>query len=339
MNGWGLTWSQRASLLGAKSISGPRGTVLLSTSPPLAVHRAALTIKRAFPGVRWIADFRDPILSSFGSKTLWGPRFSQFLERKIFATADLVIANTEPAAARWRERFPEYQSKIYALWNGFDPEDPIAAFPLPDRPYRVLAHFGSMYAGRQPGRLAASVERLIESKRLDNSTIRIRLVGSPRSEAGESLAGLDKVGCVDFLNRVPRPEAQKLMATSDYLLLLDLEGHTGGLHIPAKIFEYLRIGRPILAYTCRDSAVERVLDRSGVPHVCVHQTDSDSEADRKLVVFLGLPTEPVKMAPAFEEDFSAPAQVARLASWLCPNFTMPREAQDATLSDPFRNSR
>jgi glycosyltransferase involved in cell wall biosynthesis len=268
-----------------------------------------------------------------------GPRFGEFLERKIFATADLLIANTEPAAERWRERFPEYPRKIQVLWNGFDPEDPIAASPLPDRPYRVLAYFGSTYVGRQPGKLLASVERLVASKQLDGSSIRIRLVGSPRSQVGDLPAALEKLGCVEIVDRIPRPEAQHLMATSDYLLLLDLEGHTEGLHVPAKIFEYLRVGRPILAYTCKNSAVERVLDRSGVPHVCVYQTDSDPKADRKVAAFLELSTEPVEMAPACREDFSAPSQAARLANWLCPNFTMPGEPQHVPLLDPCGNSK
>lgn len=338
VNGWGLTWSQRAGWYGAKSISDSSQTVILSSSPPLPVHRAAMIIKRTFPGIRWIADFRDPV-SPAGAKTFWGPRFGEFLERRIFAAADLMIANTDPAAERWRQRFPEYRNKIQVLWNGFDPEDPIVACPLTPQPYRVLSHFGVMYAGRQPGKLLASVERLLKSRRLDPSTIRIRLVGAPRETIDDSHGIIEKLGCVEIVDYLPRPEAQRLMATSDYLLLLDLQGHTDGLHVPAKIFEYLRIGRPILAYTSPESAVEGVLDRSGVPHVCVYHTDSDSQADQKLYEFLGLPTAPVEMAAAFREDFSAPAQAARLANWLSPNFTTPVQSGNVSLFDPCGNSR
>lgn len=337
--GWGFAWSQHAWRQGVKLISDPAETVILSTSPPLAVHRAALAIKRAFPTMRWIADFRDPLISSFGPRGMLGPPFGHSLERRIFAAADLIVANTDSAAERWRERFPEYRNKVQVLWNGFDPEDPISACPLPDRPYRVLAHFGSMYTGRQPGRLLASVQRLIESQRLDRSTIRIRLVGSPPETVGSSPAALAALGCVEIVDRVPRPEAQRMMATSDYLLLLDLGGDTDGLHVPAKIFEYLRIGRPILVYTCSDSSVDRVLNRSGVPHTCVYHADSDAQADQKLIDFLELSTEPAEMTPAFQEDFAAPAQVVRLASWLWPDFTAPREAPNVTLFDPCKNSR
>lgn len=339
VHGWGLVWSHRAGRRATKSISSSGETVILSTSPPLAVHRAALIIKRTFPGIRWIADFRDPLTSSFDAEGMWAPQFGRLLERRILGATDLVIANTDLAAERWRERFPEYRSKFHVLWNGFDPEDPISASPLPDRPYRVLAHFGSLYKGRQPGRLLASLGRLIESGRLQSSTIRIRLVGSPRETLGCSLATIDKLGCVEIVDRVPRPEAQRLMATSDYLLLLDLEGQTDGLHVPAKVFEYLRIGRPILAYTCRNSALESVLERSGVSHACVYHTDADPQADEKLYEFLRLSSSPVEMTPSFQMDFSAPVQAARLANWLSPDFAIPQQSQDTVLFNPCRNSR
>jgi hypothetical protein len=130
----------------------------------------------------------------------------------------------------------------------------------------------------------------------------------------ESFDALREEGFLECMGAKPRPEAQQLMATSDYLLLVDVDG--SNLHVAAKVFEYVRIGRPILAYTDKDSATERVLHRSGVPFVAVYPTDSEEVSDGKLLALLNLPADPVQMAPAFREEFSASYQTARLARWL-----------------------
>jgi glycosyltransferase involved in cell wall biosynthesis len=290
---------------------------IFSTSPPLATHRAALMIKRRFPSVRWIADFRDPPGYTAEECGVIGPRPTRKLALRVFTHADVIVANTDKTAEDFQAQFPEHHGKIKVLWNGFDPEDSLAALSLPDRPYRILGHFGSIYGRRRPGRLIASARRLSESGRITPRALRIYLAGGLDMHCiadRESFDALQEEGFLECTGPKPRPEAQRLMATSDYLLLVDVDGSS--LHVPAKVFEYVRIGRPILAYTDKDSATERVLQRSGVPFVAVHPTDSEEVSDGKLLALLNLPADPVQMAPAFREEFSASYQTARLARWL-----------------------
>jgi hypothetical protein len=111
------------------------------------------------------------------------------------------------------------------------------------------------------------------------------------------------------------------MASADFLLLLDLNNFNAALQLPAKLFEYLRIGRPILAFTSSGSPTEQILSKSGVPYCCLHPTDSAERIDGAVCEFLRLPSTPVTATSWFWETFGAPSHAERLAEildrWQC----------------------
>src|SRR5207244_4364454 len=103
---------------------------------------------------------------------------------------------------------------------------------------------------------------------------------------------------------------------SDYLLLLDGNQQNVGYTVPAKIFEYIRVGRPILAVTSPESPVDRILDRSGVPFVCIYPHDSTSDVDLKLSGFFRLSNQPRPASAWFREQFDGERQAAQLGNIL-----------------------
>jgi hypothetical protein len=136
----------------------------------------------------------------------------------------------------------------------------------------------------------------------------------PRYNTAELEYGLEKTaadGWLQFRDTVPRQEARRLTAQADGLLLLQPQS---AIQVPAKLFEYLAIGRPILALVPRDSAVEYILSRAGVPYRCIYSDDEPEAADRTLQDFLALPSDPVHFNPWFEEQFDGRRQTAELAS-------------------------
>src|SRR5262249_55111663 len=70
--------------------------VLYSTSPPVTSHWIALQLKAEFQ-IPWVADFRDPWTDSemgYFNPFAWRKRLDVRLERRIYETADVIIANT-----------------------------------------------------------------------------------------------------------------------------------------------------------------------------------------------------------------------------------------------------
>jgi glycosyltransferase involved in cell wall biosynthesis len=310
-------WIPRAFSLARRVVREHSVCAVVSTSPPHSAHIAALALKR-YCHLKWVADFRDPLVRDGDTRNTRRQRFfNRRLERAIFRHADAVIANTDVVAAAWESRYPENKHKIHCIWNGFDPEEQIVAQPLPPRPYRILAHIGEMYGGRHPYALIESIRRLESRALLAPGSLRFRFVGPldwgalPHPELFRQFVGQ---GYVEYLDRMlPRTDALAEMSGADGLLLLDWSWTT---QVPAKTYEYIRIGRPVLALGGRNSPAERILDSSGVPHVCVYATDSEEEIDRKMLAFLALPSEPVQASPWFWETFDARNQARALAAIL-----------------------
>ena len=124
-------------------------------------------------------------------------------------------------------------------------------------------------------------------------------------------------GCLEYNGKaIPRPEAIKELATSDYLLLLDLNEKNTDLQVPAKLFDYVRIGRPILAFTAEGSPVARILARCGVRQICVAPGWAEERVDDLVAAFFSLPTESIAPSPWFQEEFNVIQHTRTLAARL-----------------------
>lgn len=316
-----LPWAVHAALEAEELAAGRPVAAVLSTSPPVGVHLAALWLKWR-RGLPWVADFRDPIRGNPFRSRRWPFPYDRLLERLIFRHADALVANTDTVAGLWARSHPDVAGKVCTIWNGFDPEDWASASPLPARERRVLAHVGSLGAGRQPDALLASLVRLVGRGDLDADRILVHLAG-PMVEGRllvdpvvvDALRGRE---CLEYDGRrVSRSDARRIAAEADYLLLLDLNDGGADLQVPGKLFEYIQIGRPILAFTTRrGSPVARILQDSGVPHRVVYQGDADAEVDRQVFGLLAMPTEPVRPSPWFVEHFDGRNQARAVARLL-----------------------
>lgn len=314
----GGSWIPYAAQRAAESVKNG-SDVILSTSPPVSTHLAAMWVRMHYP-IKWIADFRDPLFGS-AFRPNSSRRLDSLLEKRIFHYADLVIANTDALQKTWSDRYPQYSKKIRLLWNGFDPEELVLAQTIPVREHRILTHAGNIYPPRHPGQLLSSVRRLIEQHRIPANSLKIRFIGKfivhDLPGARNDFEFLAKAGYVESSNDfLPRQQALEAIATSDFLMLLDVCGDGPGLQVPSKLFDYVRIGRPVLSFTTPNSPVERILCGSAVQYRCVYDTDPPNATDAKILEFLQLTSEPTQPSEWFRGQFDGSEQVQHLARWI-----------------------
>jgi glycosyltransferase involved in cell wall biosynthesis len=82
---------------------------------------------------------------------------------------------------------------------------------------------------------------------------------------------------VEIAGQVSYARCLREMAAADVLLLMDSPGRTVG--VPAKLYEYIGAGRPVLALGSRDGDLAWVLRQSGVPHRIVAPDDRAGVAE------------------------------------------------------------
>jgi O-antigen/teichoic acid export membrane protein len=309
-----MGWLPFAYVAASRRI-GP-GTVLFSTHPPTVTHLTALALKHRF-GLPWIADFRDPLWGNPYRTSQRAALIDPAVERLTIEHADAVIANTEAAGAVLRARYPGLADKVHVIWNGFDPEERLQPIERCTQPRRVLVHTGTLYGNRTLLPVMASLHRLIARGSLDPATIQLRQVGrvdaschDPALPVNQALA---RLGCLQVIGQnLPKSEARQEMLSAEWLLVLDMNVQNPGLQVPAKVFEYVRTGRPILAFTVPGSSTEQLLALSGAAHVCIDLAAEPEVMDAALLSFIEAAHRPYAVTEAFWQAFAAPSQAQQL---------------------------
>jgi glycosyltransferase involved in cell wall biosynthesis len=303
-----LDWVPHAAAAATDIVGAQQIDAIFSTSPFLASHFVALWLKARL-NLPWVADFQDPIRDNPFRDVRWIYPYDSIVEGMLFRYADQLMANTDTVASAWRERYPRLAGKISVLWNCFDPLENINSGEPPSRSFRLLAHVGSLYGGRHPRQLLTSIDRL----GISPAVARVKLVGPIHptllAAHGPLFERLREKGLLTYGNiTVPRDEAMRETAEADYLVLLDINNMNASFQLPSKLLDYVRCGKPILAYTPTASPVERILSGSGIPYVAIDPSAPDSVSDSKLLEFLKLPTTQRRPTPWFEKTFSARTQ-------------------------------
>jgi glycosyltransferase involved in cell wall biosynthesis len=316
----GTRWALAASRAGeAFLVANPSAHVVIySTYPPFGPHLAAWRLAH-LKKLPWVVDFRDPMADNPGYGVLAGaPRVAlKWLEERALRDARVVIANTDSAAERLRTLYPAWREKIHLIWNGFDPEARLRPMPLSTSSRKMISHVGELYHGRDATPLLESIGRLIDSGRIAPETICVRLVGPVRAGSVPGPEFLDKAVRLGWLEliaeQVPQSEAQSIAASSGATLLI--QPHST-VQVPGKLFEYVQIGRPVLAFVPANSSSERILEQSGISYRCVYAGSEPAVIDQRIAEFFQMPWKDAVPSAWFEEHFNAERQTAELQQLL-----------------------
>jgi len=259
--------------------------VVYSTSPHATAHLIALSLAGRAK-LHWVADFRDPWYEEppEPGTTRIGHVAARMLERLVAGRADLIVASTtrlrNTLAARYPRQSPE---KFLAIPNGYDEADFSSVLgssaSSPDE--LLIVHAGSLSERfRDPRPVFEAVHRAAQTGLVDPSRIRFRFLGGgPFGESAEVKEAVKDAGLiarVEFLPRVSYQASLTELGRASILLLLQASKDTVDL-VPAKLFEYLRAGRPVLALAPLGATAEVLNDTRG--GWVVDPSDMDSLRD------------------------------------------------------------
>ncbi|MCC6538342.1 MAG: hypothetical protein IT162_12370 [Bryobacterales bacterium] len=223
---------------------------LLCNIPPYSITGTAVKLKRRYPHLKLIADFRDDwvgyYIEQFDVAMDRSKREQAVaMERAVMEAADFVTGVTPMQASNMAKRYPELrQEKFLAAPNGYEPGAFEGFTPRRhDQAGRmVITYFGSLYANPaySPHVYLNAVDALDEPLRRQIDT---RLIGRVSVEARPLIENRrSRVISYGFL---PRDQGLRYLEETDYLLIIGLDesAHAG------KLFDYLGTGKPILAIT------------------------------------------------------------------------------------------
>jgi glycosyltransferase involved in cell wall biosynthesis len=261
--------------------------IIWSTYPIATAHAIGMSAHRR-TGIPWVADCRDSMTEADYPREALKRRVFRWIERRMVTEASRVVFTAPGTAKMYAERYPEVPASRWALLpNGYDEEDfaPLGeARPASNGGPLKLLHSGVLYPiERDPRALFTALRSLLDKKAIDGSRLQVVLRASNHDRELTELIEQYQVGELVRLERgVPYAEALAEMMSTDALLLL--QGASCNHQIPAKLYEYMRTGQPILALTDRTGDTGRQILDSHAGIVC--PLDDAEAIERELPRFL-----------------------------------------------------
>jgi glycosyltransferase involved in cell wall biosynthesis len=263
-----VSWFLFGVAKGLRVIRNQSVEAIYSTSPPATAHLIGAALK-SITSAFWVADFRDPWIEegSFPVPGTFRYRIESALERMVMRQCDCVLVTTPYLKQEFLSRYPELpKDKIQVIYNGYDESDFSHNGVAPSRNQFEIIHAGLVTREfRNPLPLLETMASLIAEGSLPRNQLKITFMGgdwwvaSPEFAAEVKRLGLHEVVIVE--GRVSHKEALERLAQAAVLLLLQASDDTRSL-IPAKAFEYLRVGRPILALTIEGATADLLKGRN-----------------------------------------------------------------------------
>jgi glycosyltransferase involved in cell wall biosynthesis len=299
---WGdpLAWFWRGPLIAAmdRLVAERRPDVLLATMPPFGVGVLAATLARRYR-LPWVGDWRDPWtlwrLCPFPTYAHY--RWIKHAEGAALASANVSVATSHVTRADWLALFPSLDSsRVVTIYNGYDPGvldrvdgsvrngetrriayvgtfyyDPIARANLLTPAWRRAPHRWLFYTPRledwlyrSPWFFLRGLRRLVERKPDLVARLRVDFAGAVPPWLPGMLRETGTEALVRLHGPVTHEEAIRLQKSADVLLLTSAKVVGGrDYSIAGKMFEYIGLGRPILA-VLTDGAMRDIVAQTGL---------------------------------------------------------------------------
>jgi glycosyltransferase involved in cell wall biosynthesis len=228
--------------------AGPHSTILLARE---------LFLRHKIP---YCIDLRDPF--SFSQYSVlrkddqWRCKATE-IETQAFSTAGCINNVTRQWHTQYRALYPDFSSKFSFIPNGYDEADFAFAPAQPSNKVFTIGYNGSF------SRLVPLVP-LIDamSAILQEKDIPIRLsIATPIKEVKlKKIAGpLYDNGLIDFKGYLSHQKSLQTLSRADACALMLADSTATEGMVPAKTYEYMRIGKPILCCHRRDGHLAELI--------------------------------------------------------------------------------
>lgn len=287
------TWWLGAVLSGMRLIRREKPKLIWSTYPIATAHLIGLTLSK-LSGLPWVADFRDSMTEEHYPSNPRQRSVYQWIERKTVHRAAKVVFTTPGTVKMYQDRYPALDmDKFRCITNGYDEEN----FQNAEKNYGntqnnnnkvkttiELVHSGILYPSeRDPRKFFEALARIQTQSPAKVTNLRVTLRATAHDEIINGLIqeyGIERI--VKLMPSIPYEEALKEMLGADGLLIF--QATNCNHQIPAKLYEYLRARRPILALTDPSGDTAGTLLNENIHSIAA--LDNAEEIEKVLIKFL-----------------------------------------------------
>lgn len=185
-----------------------------------------------------------------------------WLERSLFHSAAAIILNTPSAHKAYKEAYPFVSDRLHYIPNGYSETDfmGITEPPRQDPDTFILLHCGAFgVSGRDPQPILGALKSTLA---LGHKII-LRVIGQTSDQLIKLAEQYAVAQCIEISPPLSHRKAIEAQINCDALLLYQAHSTASTSAIAGKTFEYIRIGKPILAVTPEGDNRSLVKEHSG----------------------------------------------------------------------------
>jgi hypothetical protein len=248
-----LSWVYLATKKAVRSHRKNNFDVALTSGPPHVTHLVGLMLKRHYH-LKWVADFRDPWVDRRAQADRMGisRRLDRLWQRLVVENADRIIS-VSPSWTKLLSRKlsgPE-EARVQVVYNGYDPDDiPYELKPINPEPcsdFLCIHYNGTIQGATLPSLFFKALAELRKEELCLHKNLRCTFTGLP-STVADLANDLGLNGIIIDVGKLSHRESLQMAVNSDVLLLIvnNADETTNGV-ITAKVYEYVAMGKNILA--------------------------------------------------------------------------------------------
>jgi len=258
-----VTWLPVVTRAARRIIRRRKIDLVLITVPPFSSVLLVERLRKEFPCLAIVVDFRDEWLSTtfdlvsfLFSRSERARKVAKNAEASAVTNATAIVTVTEAARQKICSRYPQQSdSKFYLIPNGFDSTTLRRSASSPELRHDgkiVVTYVGTVYAATEPTMLVQALQSLpAEFKR------RLRLLFIGHIEEPRFREALLQLGeMVELKGFLPQREALAAMDETDYVLLINHDP----LNVGGKFYDYVGGGKPILGALHPEGETRRLFE-------------------------------------------------------------------------------
>ncbi len=253
-------WFFSAVPAGNKFQQKEKFDAIVSIGPPHTTHLIGMSLSKRNK-IPHIPVFIDPWVDIAYYREFKRSRLTlavdNFLEKSVMKNAKALVFVTETMKNDYEKKYDFINGKCRVLYWGYNEEEFLMEDGIRNMEYgskeagEVLLHAGNIFDFQNPKNFWKQVKKEIEEGR----KIKIKFIGTVSPGIKNEIEQNGLMPFTEYAGFLPYDKLLRELMNADYLLVCATEKR----HVPGKLFEYLRTGKPIIAFGDDNEEVKRIL--------------------------------------------------------------------------------
>jgi glycosyltransferase involved in cell wall biosynthesis len=248
-------WYPNAVSGGTRILKEQEIDAIISIGPPHSIHLAGLRLSRK-SGIPHIPVFIDPWVDIVYYKGFKRSSLTlaadNYFEKRVLENAAAAVFVTKAMQEDYNNKYPFLQKKSHQLYWGYDETFFKRAIThVSEDDTEVILHTGNMFDYQNVPEFWKMVSERIKKGR----KLRLRFTGSIGPAIRSALIENDLMDYTEIKGFLPYEDVIRELFASSFLLVCATEKR----HVPGKLFEYLRAGKPVIAFGHDNQEISEIL--------------------------------------------------------------------------------